>query len=65
MDELAAQKAEQVNESGISLDKDVGGWDSSLESEQPSMLASESADEIKRALMYLKKANLLSPVSFI
>lgn len=65
MDELAAQKAEQVNESGISLDKDVGGWDSSLESEQPSLLASESADEIKRALMYLKKANLLSPVSFI
>jgi len=63
MDEVAAQQVEQVNESGISMDKDVGGWDSSLESEQASFVASASADELKRALMYLKKVSLLSPVS--
>lgn len=63
MDELAAQQA-QVNVLGVSMDKDVGGWDSSLDSEHPSFVASASADEIKRALMYLKKASLFSPVTF-
>ena len=62
LDEVTAGNA-HVNTSGISMDKDVGGWDSSLESEQPSFVSSASADEIKRALMYLKKASLLSPVT--
>eukprot|EP01017_Pseudomicrothorax_dubius_P029908 TRINITY_DN3673_c0_g1_i9.p1 TRINITY_DN3673_c0_g1~~TRINITY_DN3673_c0_g1_i9.p1 ORF type:complete len:883 (+),score=199.98 TRINITY_DN3673_c0_g1_i9:60-2708(+) len=48
------------NQSGISIRKEEGGWDSNLEDEE-SALYNHQSDEVRRAITVLEKMHLLDP----
>lgn len=62
MSELEKEKERHFKENpnSISMEKTLGGWKSEYESEGESLCLNLNPDEIKKALMVLKKAKLLN-----
>lgn len=59
MSEIEKDKKEKENPNSISMEKSMGGWKSEYESED-SVSFNLNSDEIKKALVVLKKARLLN-----
>ena len=60
MSELEKDRNSKENPNSISMEKTIGGWKSDYESEGESLCLNLNPDEIKKALMVLKKARLLN-----
>jgi hypothetical protein len=59
MNEIEKEKKYKDNPNSISMEKSIGGWKSEYESEE-SVSFNLNSDEIKKALIVLKKARLLN-----